>query len=233
MQYMGGKSAIARYIAPIIAASGESHCLVSLFCGAVSVESILAQHFDEVLLNDKNSYLVALLQAIQRGWVPPDSITKAEYAAIKADKDKNPALAGFAGFACSYMGKWFGTYFATDGGKTNPAARGKKSILRKMETLKKAKIVCKDYRDVIIPDGAVIYADPPYRGTTGYSAVKDKFDSVSFWLYMRKLAIMGHDVYVSELDAPEWAECVWQKEMYVASSALRKTKTKKRKSYTN
>ena len=53
---------------------------------------------------------------------------------------------------------------------------------------------CLDYRDVEIPDEAVVYADPPYRGTTGYST--GEFDSDCFWDYMRKLS-RTHVVLIS------------------------------------
>lgn len=70
---------------------------------------------------------------------------------------------------------------------------------------------CLDYRDVEIPLGSVIYADPPYAGTTPYKGV-EPFDSAAFWVYMRRLASEGHTVFVSECTAPDDIECVWEKE---------------------
>ena len=68
-----------------------------------------------------------------------------------------------------------------------------------------------DYRQVEIPPHSIIYADPPYAGTTPYKGV-EPFDSDAFWTYMRKLAGDGHLVFVSELTAPDDIEVVWQKE---------------------
>lgn len=60
-----------------------------------------------------------------------------------------------------------------------------------------------------LPPGAVIYADPPYNNTTGYSG--ERFDSAEFWRAMRLLADTGHTVFVSEQEAPPGIECIWEK----------------------
>ena len=70
-----------------------------------------------------------------------------------------------------------------------------------------------DYRQLsdMFKDGltdALIYADPPYEGTTGY---KDKFDSAEFWDTCRKWANSGNTVLVSELQAPPDFSCIWEK----------------------
>ena len=55
-----------------------------------------------------------------------------------------------------------------------------------------------DYRLVDIPDGATVYADPPYRSTANsarYGAFD--FDAFDMWL-----AGVDHPVFVSEFDAP-------------------------------
>lgn len=60
-----------------------------------------------------------------------------------------------------------------------------------------------DYASVEIPKGAVVYADPPYAGTTGYG--REKFDSARFWDYVRRSPAL---VVVSELSAPPDFVCV-------------------------
>jgi DNA adenine methylase len=180
---------------------------VSLFCGSCAVESKI-QGFSRVVLNDKHPYLIALLKGVQSGYSLPDSISEEEYQFIRNNKDLVPALTGFVGFGCSFGGKWFGEYARNKGG-TNYAAQSKRSLLKDMATLTDAEFICGDYRDMAIPQGAVIYADPPYNNTTGYSG--GKFDTAEFWLYMRLLAETGHMVFVSEQEAPpEWV-CIWEK----------------------
>ena len=55
-----------------------------------------------------------------------------------------------------------------------------------------------DYRAVVIPDGATVYADPPYRGTPNSSRYGAfDFDAFDAWLNG-----VDFPVFVSEYDAP-------------------------------
>lgn len=206
MHYMGGKSRIATPLAQILNATGGA-CFVSLFCGGCSVESKVTG-YDRIILNDKHRYLIALLKGVQAGYELPETITEEQYQTIKANKDADPVLTGFVGFGCSFGGRWFEGYARGKDG-ANYAAQSKRSLLKKMSTLGGAEFVCGDYRKVPIPPGAVVYADPPYANTTGYSG--EKFDSKEFWRAMRLLADTGHTVYISEQTAPPDFVCVWEK----------------------
>ena len=208
MRYQGGKSRIAGELAQAIAkAVGGGQSFVSLFCGSCAVESKV-QGFSEKILNDNHKYLIAMLRGVQGGYILPESISPEEYRYIREHKDEDPILAGFVGFGCSFGGKWFGGY-ARNASGTNYAAQSKRSLLADMATLQDARFECNDYRKVRIPLGAVIYADPPYRGVTGYKG--QKFDSDEFWWYMRLLSATGHDVFVSEQSAPPGIACIWEK----------------------
>lgn len=211
MHYLGGKSGIAKDIAMIINKKiSGGVTFVSLFCGALSVESQIVGA-SRMILNDKHKYLIAMLRAVQNGYDLPEKITEEEYNDIKANRDRDIVLSGFVGFACSFGGKWLDTYAKDREGKVNYALRNKKSLLRKMATLKNAEFVNADYRDVIIPPQSIIYADPPYENTVGYTV--GKFDSTEFWEYMRQLTREGHTVFVSEQNAPDDFKCVWEKQV--------------------
>ncbi len=72
---------------------------------------------------------------------------------------------------------------------------------------------CIDYKnlDSIFEKGltnALIYADPPYTGTTGYG--KD-FNHAEFWETCRQWANKDNTVIVSELSAPADFVCIWEK----------------------
>lgn len=148
-----------------------------------------------------------MLQSVQAGYELPESITLEQYQYIREHKDDDKALAGFVGFGCSFGGKWFGGY-ARNATGTNYALQSKRSLLKDMATLHDAEFICNDYRKVCIPPGAVIYADPPYNNTTGYSG--DHFDSEQFWVAMRLLADTVHTVFISEQEAPPDFECIWE-----------------------
>lgn len=205
MQYSGGKSRIAAPIADVIngAISENGGGFVSLFCGACTVEARVVAPYR--ICNDKHEYLIAMWQALQRGWVPPEEVSEEMYKAVRANKDADKALAGFVGFGCSFGGRFFQGYARNKRGD-NFAKRAKDSLLNDAEALRDVKFVCGDYRDVEIPEGAVVYADPPYEGTKGYGWA---FDHTAFWNYMRGLS-RTHAVFISEEHAPADFTAVWQ-----------------------
>lgn len=230
IQYLGGKSRISKQISEVIIdeisrrkepnssldcvsnrereRERESNgCLISLFCGSCAVESKLAPHFKSVICNDNHKYLVALWQALQDGYELPEVISEEMYKSIRDNKDDNPALTGFVGFGCSFGGKFFGGYARNKTG-TNYAAQSKRSILKDFANLQDAVFTCNDYKDVVIPAGSVVYADPPYGNTTGYTS--GKFNTEEFWKYMRKIS-KDNMVFISELNAPDDFKCIWER----------------------
>ena len=209
MRYQGGKSRIAQHIAQIITTEREREQLtfISLFCGTCSIESKI-KGFNNIICNDKHEYLIELFKGVQNGYELPELITEEQYKYIREHKDENKILTGFVGFGCSFGGKWFGGY-ARNKTNTNYALQSKKSLLKDMSNLMTAQFTCQDYRDVIIPNNSIVYADPPYNNTTGYG--KDKFNSDEFWKYMRVIS-KNNKVFISEQTAPNDFKCVWEKE---------------------
>ena len=204
---MGGKSRISKQMAEILnSAIDKNKPFVSLFCGSCAIESKVQA--DVKILNDKHPYLIAMWQALQNGWTPPDVVTKEEYYRVKANMDENPALTGFVGFGCSFGGKWWGGY-AKDKRGDDYCGQAKRGLLKDFSGVRHATFTCLDYHDVEIPDGAVVYCDPPYANTTGYTV--GQFDTNEFWDYMRQLS-KRCDVYISEESAPDDFECIWSKE---------------------
>ena len=63
----------------------------------------------------------------------------------------------------------------------------------------------KDYRDVEIPTGAVVYCDPPYKGTREYLT---PFDHAAFYDWLRT---RDYPVYVSEYSMPDDFVKIWGK----------------------
>ena len=178
-----------------------------MFCGSGAVEAKLAPHFDRVICNDKHEYLIEMLKGVQNGYELPEQITEEQYKYIKSHKDEDKILAGFVGFGCSFGGKFFGGY-ARNKEQTNYALQSKKSLLNDMIYLPNTEFTCLDYRDVDIPNGSIVYADPPYANTTTYQG--QKFDSEAFWEYMRQIS-KNNQVFISEQTAPDDFECIWEK----------------------
>ena len=207
---MGGKSRISKQIAEILnSAINKDTPFVSLFCGSCAIEAKVQA--DVKILNDKHPYLIAMWQALQNGWTPPDVVTKEEYYRVKANMDENPALAGFVGFGCSFGGRWFEGLASNKKGD-NYCARAERSLMKDLPNLMNATFTCLDYREVKIPDGATVYADPPYEGTKKYATLLGNFDHKAFWDYMRHLS-KRCEVYISEESAPDDFECIWSQEL--------------------
>lgn len=205
MQYLGGKSRIKRPISNIINKNKRDR-FYSLFVGAASVESLV--EIDDKTLNDSHKYLIEMYKNMQRGWLPPETVSKEEYYAIKSNQDKDMALSGFVGFACSFGGKWWGGYARNNSG-TNYAAQSRRSLLKKWDGISLAKFYSLDYQCVPVHKNSVIYCDPPYANTTRYSNSKG-FDYGVFWNYMRLLS-EENLVFISEISAPSDFVPVWEK----------------------
>jgi DNA adenine methylase len=156
------------------------------------------------IASDANRALISLYKALQAGWIPPTSVTKEEYAIVKAKMDEDDPLTAFVGFGCSYSGKWFGG-LAKDGNGRNYAQNAHNSLMDKLPH-----IMGVDFRhtpyDTYTPKGMLVYCDPPYVSATGYGAV-GKFDSDHFWDVMREWS-RENVVVISEYTAPDDFEFV-------------------------
>lgn len=213
MHYLGGKYQIMKPIAEIInnylsEKSEEERNFVSLFVGAGNVEQWI--HCKK-LLNDKHPYLIAMWKDLQNGREFPREISVEEYKYVRENKDEDPGLTGFVGFGCSFSGKWWGGY--ARGANRSYADDAMRGLNKKINNgiLLNSTFTCKDYKDVVIPDGSVVYCDPPYYGTTRFTTnVLGKFNNKEFWEYMRQIS-KNNIVLISELIAPDDFECIWSK----------------------
>ena len=170
------------------------------------METRLAPLFNNVIINDKQHYLIDLYKAVQSGWNPPNSLSEEEYKYIKAHPNENPALTGFAAFGCSFGGKYFAGY-GRHGTKDNHAKEksmceeSKRALLRDIEILKDAKFISMDYHEVELPDNCVIYCDPPYSGKMAAYGLEEDFNNDEFWEWCRNHSNSSCHIYISELSA--------------------------------
>lgn len=202
VRYLGGKSRLGKKIAAILNPMLEGGApYYEPFCGACNV----AMHIraERRYLSDAHPQLIAMWKAVQNGWVPPDTVTEADYAAAKRG-ELPPELTAFIGFGCSFGGKWFGGYAR---GGDDYTANTKNSIARKLPRVIAAEFKCADYTALSIPADAVVYCDPPYASTTGYCGV-GRFESARFWAWVRGLSETGARVVISEYIAPDDFVCI-------------------------
>ncbi len=209
MKYMGSKARFAKEILPIILHDREEwQFYVEPFCGGANV-------IDKVdgnrIGSDVNQYLIELLKALSNGWVPPENVSEIEYRSAKDKMIVDPVTA-FVGFGCSFGGKFFGGYARgknNSGSWRNYASETKRNLLAQAPNLRGIDFRCGSYSDLDIPKNSIIYCDPPYEGTTKYST--SGLDYKAFWQWCRDMSSAGHKVYVSEYNAPDDFECVWEK----------------------
>lgn len=214
MHYFGGKSRISKDIAYIINNNLKSEQpFVDLFCGACNVVSKIDSNRLRIA-NDKHRYLISMWKAVQDGWCPPSVISLDEYNYIKENRELNPALTGFIGFGCSFSGKWFGGYARDGKGKRNYADEAKRGIEKKLDNLHLVKFENKDYKDVEIPLGSLVYCDIPYEKRLGYCKKEvGEFNHNEFYKWVDDNK-EKYDFYISEYkeNIREGFEIVWEKE---------------------
>jgi DNA adenine methylase len=140
---------------------------------------------------------------LKHGWKPPTTLTESEYNALK--KQSPSALRGFAGFGCSHSGKFFGGY-ARDNTGRNYAKNAHNSLNKLRPALIDTQLILGTY-DRVKVSADVIYCDPPYANTTGFST--GKFDHEKFWQWVRDRSERSI-VLVSEYNAPTDFLPVWQ-----------------------
>jgi len=206
MRYLGGKSREAKKILEVILRDRKTDQLyVEPFVGGCNV---IAKVTGSRWGNDINQLLIGMWQAVQQGWVPPEFVSEAEYARIKADIAGDPALRAFVAIGCSWGGKWWGGYGRHKAGDPNSglSAASARQILKIRPKLAGVLFTAKSYLDLDIPHNSLIYCDPPYAGTTGYSKT-GRWDAERFWQWARFRAEHNR-VFVSEFTAPADWTCV-------------------------
>ena len=246
MKYIRSK---AKYAADIFYAIAENcdlksyHSWVEPFVGGANMMAMVVRiteydrkeldiHFGNKIGNDINPYLIRMFQAVQKGWEPSKFYDKEAYKLAKenAKLTFNPLLEeaaeiGFIGIGCSYAGKWFGGYArgnANNGKPRNYTKESKDNLLEQSKYLKDVFFCEGHYKNFNFPINSIIYCDPPYFSTTKY---KYQLEHSKFWDWCNEMEARGHRVFVSEYQAPDGWECIWQKE--VNNSLTQNTGAKK------
>lgn len=201
MRYFGGKARLAKELASFIN-TFSVQTYHEPFCGMFNVGSQVG--VKQRSASDIHEDLILLHQAVQQGWSGPNEVSENEYNKLKWAAPS--ALRAFAGFGCSNSGKFFGGYARESTGR-NFAANAQASLRKMAPLIQGVRFRLQDYREFDEPVD-LIYCDPPYDGTTGYTV--GSFDSVEFWKWVREYGRRSI-VLVSEYTAPEWATVVWQK----------------------
>lgn len=222
MRYVGGKARIAKWINGHIRDIADEYRGMKLTyvepfvgSGAVLEQVVKTRRFARHVANDIHPDLIRMWYALSReGWKPPEYVDEEMYREVRNSRDPS-ALRGYAGFACSYGGKFFGgreyragrtAPYSSDEWDGSPGGGGqdteRRRVLQTSQVFRNAPIDfrCTDYQELVIPPGSIVYCDPPYVGTTGYS--NGKFDHDRFWSIADRWVANGAIVFVSEYEGP-------------------------------
>ena len=230
MKYQGSKSRIVGEILPIML--NKMHlgmAFVDAFVGGCSVIQNVPPEYKRIA-NDNNRYLIAMWEKLTTtNWQPPTTIDKPFYDKVreswhKDDGKYEDALIGWVG----YMGSRNGRFF--DGGYSGHNAKGRdyiseniRNTSRQIPFLMGVEWQTGSYECISMPKASLVYYDPPYKGTYGYSTSKN-FDHDRFYDWARQMKRDGHTVYVSEYQMPGDFCCIWQKQI---TNSVNLTKTYK------
>jgi DNA adenine methylase len=221
MHYLGSKARHAKDITAItLAGRRDDQTYVEPFVGGGNVINIVPQGAGRIA-NDKNVGMVALLDCLgNRGWVPPETMTKSEWAKVMKQKLEDLDWEGKANFAFQATGPTFGSMWAGQWAKDYPGQEGTRyrqardAALRDAPGLTGIVFHSGSYADLEIPERSLVYCDPPYVGTTDYagSAVKilvgesggkNNWKAAPFWKWCDRLIDeRGCSVFVSEYKGP-------------------------------
>lgn len=219
---MGSKNKIAKHIVPILQKCIDDNNIttyIDTMCGGANI-------IDKIRCENKYGYdrsdtLIALLQQAQKDmssvledgsrelWdkgkayvkdgIMPESMTLAEIGAME--------------FFASFNNGGFPRGYAKNTSIRNYFKEARRNLEKQAPNLKDIQFICRAYQDLDPIKGSVIYCDPPYQGTKQYGyANQPKFDYDHFWNWVREMSKDNY-VFVSEQQAPEDFEIVWEQKV--------------------
>lgn len=214
MKYMGGKNRIAKEILPIILKDRKpGQYYIELMAGGCNV-------IDKVkgnrIASDKSKYLIEMWRELTEGKIFINKIPKDLYDKARTEFNNDTtneltlAEIGWIGFMASYNGRFFDGGYNGNYKKRDYTKESIDNIKKQINLMKGVEFFSGDYFDIALPPNSKLYLDIPYEGTKQYSTSKD-FNHDFFWQWCRDMTKQGHEVFISEYNAPKDFECVWSK----------------------
>lgn len=231
MRYCGSKKRYAKYIIPYLigAIKNENTTFIDMCCGGCSIVSEMP-HKKKIAV-DNNEYLISLWNKLKQNVLNgfpcdgiPFDITEEQYYSIKEcwlNKDGRwpNYMIGYVANALSYGSSWFNGFAKPNYNKSNKYGQPENHCHEAYNSLKKqllnfkfienTNFICSSFENFEIPSDSVLYIDPPYIGTKKY---KDDFPHEQFYEWCRKISKKNVKIFMSEYDAPDDFECIWQME---------------------
>jgi DNA adenine methylase len=182
------------------------------FCGSLGVFKQMIQYdYKKYIGSDIQPDIIQLWKELQADKLKlPKNISEKKWHQLKKTPSPN-ALKAVAGFGMSFGGDFFSGYIQRYAGNSgrNFYSEVKNSLQKMKKIIQKSniKFLNKSYK-YFHPKNMLIYCDPPYAQTTGYST--GEFNHKEFWETMRKWSKNNY-VFISEESAPSDFKFVWKK----------------------
>lgn len=218
---MGSKNRISKELKPIIESylSSGSAYIEPFVGGANMIDKI---DHDKKIGYDIHDELIALLIAVRDGYEPPEEVTPKHYHEVRdsyraKDGKYEDYYYGAIGFLASFRSIFFMSEgcrdYESQGRVRNNYGESMRNLMRQAPKLKGTTFKVSDYRDIKVPDGSVVYCDPPYQKTNSAHGYKHgDFNHEEYWDWVRKVSKKS-TVLCSEYSAPGDFECIWEKEV--------------------
>lgn len=211
MIYMGGKTRLAKWLIPVIIKDRKpNQTYAEPFCGGLGS---LSEVHGKRIAGDINPYLIAMWKGVKENRRRRTKISKAIFDSAKKDftngtnENFDDFQIGWIGSVASFRGRMFKGFGKTDKSGRQYLQEHIRSIRKQAKGLGTVDFYHCNYWQLPIPKRSIIYCDPPYSGTDGYLGME--FDHDKFWEWCRMKSLKGHQVFVSEYNAPDDFICIW------------------------
>lgn len=206
-----------------------SGAYIEPFIGGGNVAAVMGNLFDNAHYSDAHPDLILMYEAFRRGEFNESTKhpTREEFDQLK--KEEPSALRGLVGFGCSFSAAFFSGFICDEKNHAKRRCHFYASIrrvnadIKTMSGRKTTTFEHKSYMDVKASEGDVIYCDPPYANTSGYTV--GDFDTNAFWRKAQEWVDNGAYVYVSEYEAPPSAAIICEQTKRVAAAGAHRAKT--------
>ncbi len=227
MKYMGSKQRIAKYILPIMLDEARKNNIktwVEPFLGGANVIDKVPDDEFKRFGVDINPHTIQSLIAI-RDYVDklPDEVSEEYYKSLKG-KEPDP-ITSWIRFVASFGGKFENGYAREKGSdSTTFIGYGKRNAQKQSPFLQNVDLRQGSYEQFYTLSGCLIYCDIPYKGTTSYKT--EKFNHDEFWGWCRHVS-KNNIVFISEYEAPDDFEVVWEGDIKTNFASQRNEHTHK------
>lgn len=207
MRYLGGKARLRDSICNVLNAI-DVRIYLEPFCGACWVGEKVNKSIR--IMSDVNCCVIAMWQALQNGWIPPNSApSEIEYKNIRDNPTYSKELKGFIGIAQSYGGKFWGGYARgkmANGLDRDYTTNAYNQCIKRIKNMLDVNFRYSTYSKMLIKsmklnETILMYLDPPYETTTEYTYLP-KFNTELFWENVRRVS-KKHYVVTSGYNSPQ------------------------------